>query len=146
MDKPRTYIDVMNIMFTCNDELYQTVTQKEKNKNAFLINKRFAIAHPDYAYKLSVIKNVELIVDIWYTYIKDIYKGNIPKWVYTKVDKEIKEKSLTSFTERSKLFYISKNKIKETDFNQAVYFSPNVMTEELKNIELHLKTLDKFKK
>ena len=137
----------MNIMFTCNDDLYQTITQKEKSKNAFLLNRRFAIAHPDQAYKLSNIKNVEdLIVDFWYSYVKSVYVGKVPKWVYTKVDKEVKEKSLTNFTERSKSFYIIKNKISEKDFNQAVYFSPKDMMEELKSIETHLKTLEKFKK
>lgn len=61
MKEVKTYIDVMNSMF---NNTYETNDKKDKMRNYFTINRRFAIKHPEQAAKMSMIGiNTEHAVD-----------------------------------------------------------------------------------
>ena len=144
-----SYIDIINIIFSGDEDEYKKIPDKDKSKFSFNINRRFAIGHPEFACKLSLIKqSPHIIVDVWFRYLKSIYNGRTPKWQFTKKETPIKNnlKDVVKFTERSKELYITKNKIKESDFNVAIHFSPTEMSLELNNIENYLKHIDKNKK
>jgi hypothetical protein len=128
--------DLIKIIFT-NPEKYKEITRGEKQKNYFIINRRFAINFPLQANALQHIKiNQAAVIDFWQRFLRKQYKF-VPGWIYTKGVKktqEIKEKKLNVsdnlITEYAKYFQIDRKSILD-----ALEFYPEKMIYELKQFE-----------
>lgn len=131
-----------------NHAQFKKITDKEKQRNFFIINRRLAIKYPIQAFKLSFngINPIHAI-NSWYSITKKLavkYKRK-PQWLWLKLSK-IKKENAFKITERAKEFYIKENQITERDFYLALKFSPTELQDYLKQIENYLKTLEKYEK
>jgi hypothetical protein len=133
--------DIIQIIFT-NPSKYSLLSNLEKRKYFFILNRRFAIQHPMQANALQHIKvNQVAVIDFWQNFLKKQYKGYIPKWIYTKGVKktqEIKEKKLTInndlINEYCKHYMIDRKSILD-----ALKFFENETIKELKEFEKDIK-------
>ena len=127
---------------------YKTITDKDKQRNFFVINRRLAIRYPLQAFKLSLSGvNPIYAVDSWYMITSKIAEKikKMPSWLWLKTVKSKKEKSL-KISQIAKDFYIKLNQISEKDFETALKYEPDKMMDYLRIIEKQLKILEKNKK
>lgn len=141
MTEVKTYIDVMNSMF---NNTYEKNDKKDKMRNYFTINRRFAIKHPEQAAKMSTIGiNTEHAVDSINYFLQILYKNRTPKWVYLKSLKP--NISKYKYNEDSKKYFIELHEIDDKIFQNALEFEPNKILQELKLIDKYLKEINKIK-
>lgn len=120
---------------------YQDVSRGDKQKNYFMLNRRFAIQYPMQANVLQTLKiNQAAVVDFWQFFLRKQYKYT-PKWMYTKGVKksvEVKEKKQTVsnalIAEYSKYMQIDSKSLRD-----ALEFYPTETLNELKEFEKMLK-------
>lgn len=127
---------------------YEKVTDKEKQRNFFIINRRLAIKFPIQALKLSFNGiNPIYAIDSWYQITSKIASKEMkkPKWLWLKINKEKEEKKF-KISEEVKEFYINDNQISDKEFYTALKFNQSEMLTELKKIEKHLELIKKIKK
>lgn len=134
------FFDIIKIIFT--DPLkYKEISKGEKQKNYFLLNRRFAIQFPMQANALQHLKiNQSAVIDFWQMFLRRQYKY-MPNWMYTKGVKkaqEVKEKKLTVNNEVIKE-YCKYFKIDPKSVRDALEYYPTDMIRELKDFESILK-------
>ncbi len=121
---------------------YNSVTDGEKRKHFFMIQRRFSINFPMQANVLQHLKiNQTAVIDFWQKFLRDMYKGYYPKWLYTKGVKksqEIKEKKQNVSNELIKE-YCKYMKLDYKTVYDALEFYPNKMIKELQDFEKILK-------
>ena len=122
-------------------EKYKEISRGDKQKNYFMLNRRFAIQFPMQANVLQSLKiNQSAVVDFWQVFLRRQYKY-VPKWMYTKGVKkaaEVKEKRLTVSNELIKE-YCKYMKVDPKSVRDALEFFPTQMVAELKEFEIILK-------
>jgi hypothetical protein len=127
---------------------YKKVSDKEKQRNFFIVNRRLAIKYPVQACRLSFNGiNPMYAVDCWYAITKKLAVAHKrkPQWLWLKLAKAKKEKEL-KITNRAKEFYMDANGISEKEFNLALKYEPIKMQDYLKQVENYLKQLEKSNK
>jgi len=138
----RDLFEILNILFE-NPIEWEKITNGEKTKNFFLINRRMAIMYPQEANVLQLLKiNQGAVVEFWQRFIRVKKKyTKLPGWMYTKGVKkslDIKEKKLliskNVIDEYSRI-----NQIDRKSIYEALEFFPTEMLAELKSYEKLLK-------
>ena len=124
-----------------NPEEYKTITPGDKRKNFFMINRRFAIAHPMQAHVLNHIRiNQSAVIDVWQRFMQKNYKKT-PFWMFIKgikKTKEIQEKK-TNVSSESIVLFAKANQMDIKSIRDALEMFPDEMTKEIKNFEKQYK-------
>lgn len=133
--------ELIDVIFK-NPADYASVTDGEKRKHFFMLQRRFSINFPMQANVLQHLKiNQAAVVDFWQKYLRETYKGYYPKWLYTKGVKkaqEVKEKKQNVSNELIKE-YCKHMKLDYKLVRDALEFYPEDMIKELQNFEKILK-------
>lgn len=132
--------DIIKIIFS-DPSKYSSISNVEKRKYYFILNRRFAIQHPMQANALQHLKiNQALVIDFWQSFLRKQYKY-MPSWIYAKGIKktqEIKEKKLSVsndlINEYSKYFKIDRKSVLD-----SLQFYEKETIQELKEFENQLK-------
>jgi len=124
--------DITKIIFE-NPEKWKEVTNGEKKKYFFPLQRRFAIQFPMQANALQHLKINQLaVIDFWQNFLKQCYKRT-PGWMYTKgikKAKKIKENKL-NVSEKLISIYAGKMNIDKKSVIDALEFFPKDMLVEL---------------
>lgn len=132
-------------IFDKAEKQFAKLSDKDKQRNFFVVNRRLAIKYPLQAFKLSQNGvNPIYAIDSWYMITLPIARKvkRIPKWIYLKLEKGKAQKKL-SIKEEAKDYYIKLNQISEKDFEMALKFKPTEVRDYLKLIEKQLKIISK---
>jgi len=74
------FIEIINCIFL-NKSKYSIITDEDKEKNFFIINRKFSRKYPEIAFLFNN-KNIDksTSLDMWFFYFKDIHR--IPQWYW----------------------------------------------------------------
>jgi hypothetical protein len=126
-------------MFFGNNPNYEKLTQYDKGRHRFMIQRFMSIQYPIMANKLNINKtNPAHIVSSWKT-VASRY-NTTPKWIWTKVEKgeKVNNKKIDIDPEVLK-FYLNKYQISKRDFKEALKFNPDQVLNEIQSIEKQIK-------
>ena len=131
--------DFINLIFIPYE--YNKLSNYQKAKHGFMVNRFMSIQYPMQAAMLSVNKiNTAEVIDFWAKTLRKSY-NKTPYWMYIKTKKAREEKKKTMFVPEDitiknycKMYNCSTKEIKE-----AKQFWPDEMEQELKKLEKILK-------
>ena len=123
-----------------NQREYLNISNYDKSKNSFMVNRFCSIHFPLQAAMLSRYKLSQYgIVDYWQSILSKQYKST-PFWMYTKTKKQDKEKNNNkNISEEVKKIYCILNKCKISDLELCLKKFPNETIEELNEIDKYSK-------
>lgn len=114
---------------------YKNVTNIEKSKNGFMINRFCSIYYPVHSALLSRVKiNTGKVVDFWKYTLNKKYTST-PQWMYSKKNKVKKEEILD---EKLIKEYCRINKCSLKDFNEILNHYPKELKKELNELKKYL--------
>lgn len=149
--------DIMGFMFSNNWAEFSKLSNKELEKNHFIINDRFSIFYPQHAQFFNHYKiNGASVVKCWYQFIARQNFGRAPQWVYTKGKKKTQEekKDKNELTDAEiKEFALANNVsivdikfLLEIDYNHTKIEIDNYFKEKAELEKLRKATLKDMKK
>lgn len=133
---PKGPFDISKIIFESPNK-WDEVTKRDKIKNFFILNQRFAINYPLQANLLSHIKiNTEHVVDFWKTFLSSKYKKT-PYWMYTKGKKKQEEQKQkkTKINKKTVSEYAKYYNFDIHSVRDAIEIFPDDMKKELNKFE-----------
>lgn len=137
---PKGPFDISKIIFE-SPEKWNEVTKRDKTKNFFILNQRFAINHPIQAHLLSHIKiNTEQVIEFWKGFLCSKYKKT-PYWMYTKGKKKQQDQNTkkTKINQKTVSEYAKYYKYDINSVRDAVEIFPDRMKKELNKFEKMIK-------
>jgi hypothetical protein len=142
--KIRQIFDITKIIFD-NPNDWKDVTNGEKRKNIFLLNRRFSIKYPLQANMLQLNGiNSIAVADFWQRFLSKQYKKT-PGWMFLTGSKKVTALKEAKSTISKDLIrdYSKVNKIDIKSINDALIFFNEDMTKELKSFEKMQKSNEK---
>jgi len=131
------FTHIIDFMFK-NKEKFINVSDIDKERNFFIINRKLAREYPDHAEFFNT-KNSDkaTALDIWFSFFHKNRTNNIPKWYWFKKNKT---ESISSIIKKDEIKYIMEfYDIEESD---VMYLIRN----HTDDIKLFVKKLRKFNK
>ena len=115
-----------------NKEDYKKLSDEDKDKFFFIINRKFARAYPQHSQFFNKKDiNKASAMDLWYYYfIKKRVQG-IPSWYWTKKS-QVKKESTIKYSANEVDFLINFYDINEDDIKYLIKYHPNEIDEEVK--------------
>jgi len=131
--------DVLNMMFRDKPK-FSKLTNGDKSRNYFMINRFMAIKNPSIAMQLSFygINPVE-VVNYWSLTVGQQYSST-PKWMYVKTKKERERKKAKLPADDLVRVYCDINQIEEKVFWELYKRFQEDLEEELVEYETYTKT------
>jgi hypothetical protein len=128
----------LNILFERPAE-WEQISNIEKKKQLFMVNRRLAINFPREANALQHLRiNPAHVVNFWQYFIRVKKKyTELPKWMYTKGVKktqEVKEK-IVSVSQNTINEYARLNRLDRKSVEEALVFYPEALKKELQDFE-----------
>jgi hypothetical protein len=120
---------------------WDEVSNADKRKNFFMLNRFFSIGHPLQAHALQHIKiNQAAVIDFWQFFLSKKY-GKVPFWIFTKGKKksEQQKEKKTNINKDVLNEYIKINKIDRKIAEDAILHFPEQFSKELKAFEKTIK-------
>ena len=126
--------DLVKRMFTNSDEVWYDITDYEKTKQSFMINRIFSIQYPVSANNMNALKANPLgIVETWRR-VARAWKRT-PQWVFTKAEKAEATNPLKKFSEETLRYYMTEHWCGEREMLEQYNLNGDEFLEELKYIE-----------
>lgn len=126
--------DLAKRMFTNSDEVWYDITDYEKTKHSFMINRIFSIQYPVSANNMNALKANPLgIVETWRR-VARAWKRT-PQWVFTKTEKAEATNPLKKFSEETLRYYMTEHWCGEREMLEQYNLNGDEFLEELKYIE-----------
>lgn len=132
--------DILKTMFTDPVE-YSKISNYEKQKYYFILQRRFSVQFPMQANALQHLKiNASQVIDFWQRFLRKQYKF-VPNWIYVKGIKKAKEskEKKTDISDDLIKEYCKFYKIEYKAVIDALKFYEDKMKKELKEFENILK-------
>ena len=131
-------MDLFSLIKSFFDQrIYSKVSNYDKSKNSFMINRFCSINFPLQAAMLSRYKLSQTgIVDYWQSILLKQYKST-PVWMYTKTKKTEKEKK-SMISEEIKKQYCRLNQCSIRDLELCIKKFPDETIKELKQLQTYL--------
>ena len=128
--------DFIKIMFTKPAD-YDKITNHNKKRHHFMINRFFAIQYPANAnlFNLNGINPIA-VLDSWSLVARRF--SRVPTWIYTKTKKSAqptKDKSKYIPSEKAISFFMERNEIGNREFKELETFAKKELYQSLKKIE-----------
>jgi len=128
--------DFIKILFTKPND-YKNITNHNKKRHHFMINRFFAIKFPANAQLFNVNGiNPIAVIDSW-ALVGARFKG-VPGWIYTKTKKPVATPSTKSKyipSETAIQFFMEKNEIGKREFKELEKFAKDDLYASLKRLE-----------
>lgn len=133
--------DYIKLVFTRNEKSWKELSEMDKSRNFFMLQRFMAIKHPVQANALSLLRiNPSAVADYWHRSMRTQYTS-VPTWVYAKTVKKNEEaKKLDLPSDAMIQWYCNKNEISKRDFMESVKFFGNDFLKEIKSLEKILKS------
>lgn len=133
------FFDDIKLMFS-NPSEFSKKTNYEKSKNFFMINRTFAIKHPEIAdaFNKMGIDNGS-VVQCWCNLLSPIYKVQ-PRWIWqtmndVKKRKKKEETKKPKFSDDAVSMYCKMNMMSRRDFDMMYKMFPEETNEEMVDYE-----------
>lgn len=128
--------DFIKIMFTKPND-YKKITNHNKKRHHFMINRFFAIQYPSNAqfFNKNGINPIA-VIDSW-SLVAARFKS-VPGWIYTKTkktEKEVTSKSKYIPSEEAISFFMEKNEIGKREFKELEKFAKEDLYLTLQKLE-----------
>lgn len=128
--------DFIKIMFTKPGD-YDKITNNNKKRHQFMINRFFAIQYPANAalFNFNGINPVA-VIDSWSLVARRF--SRVPGWIYTKTKKSeptAKEKTKYIPSDKTISFFMERNEIGKREFKELETFAKEDLYKSLKKIE-----------
>ena len=128
--------DFIKIMFTRPSD-YKNVSNHNKKRHHFMINRFFAIKYPSNAQLFNVNGiNGNSVIDSWHMVASRF--NSVPGWIYTKTKKSPKAKVNKKQyipSDATISFFMEKNEIGNREFKELEKFAKEDLYNSLKRIE-----------
>ena len=121
-----------------NKSNWDSVSNADKRKHFFMINRFMSIGNPLQAQVLQHIKiNTAAVIDFWHSYMSVKYNGSVPGWIFTKGVKKSEEdkKKKTNIDKNVVREYCKFYKIDPKSAEDAILLFPDKFVEDLKAFE-----------
>lgn len=133
--------DYMKLIFSKDEKSWKNLSNTDKSRNFFMLNRFMSIKYPIQANLLSHYKiNPVSVSEYWHKSMSSLHSGS-PKWIYTKT---IKKKDLETKQNLPSIemirWYCEKNEISRKDFDQKVKFFGESFLSEIRAMEKVLKS------
>ena len=123
------FTHIVDMIFKKKDD-YKKLSNEDKEKNFFIINRKFARGFPNHAqYVNNKMIDEASALDIWYQFFIKKRTTGIPSW-YWVPKKDKKKKSIA--TKKDIEFLMNFYDIKERDVNFLIEHYPKEVIEEIK--------------
>lgn len=134
--------DIIKKIFDKKD--WNKVTNADKNRNFFMINRIMSIQFPIQAnqFNRSKIEPVH-VIDWWHGTMSNHFKST-PPWIYTKTKKQGKEKKEDEYPE-AEAFVRERLMISQREISELKYFFPDKYKEWIKGVNNQIKGNDNAK-
>jgi hypothetical protein len=126
--------DFIKVFFGSNPK-YKEVSDYQKKKHKFILNRFMSIRYPDTAQRFNINKiNPVAVVNLWRV-VAGKY-NRTPSWIFTKTKKSPERKENDFIPSEDTInFYLRFHKISKRDLNDAMKFHKNDILNELERIE-----------
>jgi hypothetical protein len=129
--------DIEKIIFQ-DHKRWKDVTNGDKKKNFFMLNRFFSINYPLQAQLLQHIKsNPVAVMDFWFDFLSKRY-NKIPFWIYikgVKKSKEVKEKKPTHLSKEIIYKYCQTYNLDTKTIQDGMLLFPEATIKEIKEFE-----------
>lgn len=133
--------DIVKKIFDKKDSSWETVSQIDKSRNFFMINRIMSIQFPLQANQFNHIKIAPPnVIDWWRNNLCSRYTKT-PNWIYTKTkkkEKKEKEKAEVLEIDEVEKFIRDRFEISKRDIAQLKSFYPNRYNDWVKDISLQI--------
>ena len=114
---------------------WNKISDRDKARNLFMINRVCSIAYPLQANSFNHLKiRPEKVVDFWRVFITN-YNKRTPQWIWTKTVKKEKEKEKKEYNEDVINFIKEKYEISNREIEELKKFFPTKFNTFYKEIE-----------
>jgi hypothetical protein len=114
---------------------WDKISDRDKSRNLFMINRICSIAYPLQANSFNNIKiQGDKVVDFWRIFVKHSNK-NVPSWIWTKTLKKEKEKAKKEYKEEVINFIKEKYDLSNREIEELKNFFPSKFNSFYKEIE-----------
>jgi hypothetical protein len=114
---------------------WNKISDRDKARNLFMINRICSIAYPLQANSFNNLKiRPEKVVDFWKVFITN-YNKKTPQWIWTKTSKNVKEKEKKEYKEEVISFIKDKYQISNREIEELKNFFPSKFNSFYKEIE-----------
>ena len=133
--------DYMDLLFSTNENKWNELSDIEKSRNFFMMNRFISIQFPNQVKHLSLLRiDAPAVADHWHRFLSKKFNST-PRWVYAKtVKKTEQEKKLNLPSEEMIKWHCERNEIGRKEFDQNVKFFGETFVKELKSLEKLLKS------
>jgi hypothetical protein len=133
--------DYIKLVFSKNEKDWKELSNTDKSRNFFMLNRFMAIRYPYQASHLCHYKIDPIAVSDYWHRIMSSQFSSTPNWIYAKtVKKKDIEKKLDLPSNEMIKWHCEKNEISRKDFDQHVTFFGESFLKELKTLEKTLKS------
>lgn len=124
-----------DIIKSFHSKNWDKISDRDKSRNLFMINRICSIAYPIQANSFNNIKiNPEKVVDFWKIFITHKHK-NTPSWIWTKTKKRENEEKKKEYKEDVISFIKDKYQISNREIEDLKNFFPQKFNIFYKEIE-----------
>lgn len=133
--------DYIKLIFTKDEKAWKSLSDIDKSRNFFMLNRFCSIKYPVQVQALSLLKiNPVSASNYWHRTMSNLY-NTVPAWIYAKTKKKdevTKKLDLPSDTMIS--WYCEKNQMSKREFMENVKFFGENFLKEIKSLEKILKS------
>lgn len=129
--------DYTKILFSRNEEEWKKISDSEKNRNFFMLNRFMSIKFPYQVHMLSRIRvSAPAVSDYWHRTMSSLHNGQ-PNWIYAKTKKKDEsKKALSYYPVPSMVRWIcEKEEISMRDFDERVSLLGEEYLKEVQELE-----------
>jgi hypothetical protein len=124
-----------DIIKSFHSKNWDKISDRDKARNLFMINRTCSIAYPLQANSFNNIKiNPEKVVDFWKIFVTHKHK-NTPSWIWTKTLKKEKAKEKKEYKEEILIFIKEKYEISNREIEDLKRFFPEKFNNFYKDVE-----------
>lgn len=133
--------DYIKLVFSRDEKAWNELTEMDKSRNFWMLNRYMAIKYPVQVHALSLLRiNPVAAGDYWHRTMSGLH-GSVPHWVYAKTKKkEDAKKKLDLPSDTMITWYCVKNEMSTKVFMEQVNFFGEDFIKEIKSLEKILKS------
>lgn len=133
--------DYMKLIFSRDEKKWKELSDMDKSRNFFMMNRFLSIHYPVQAHALSLLRiNPSAAADYWHRSMSTMHT-TVPGWIYAKTKKkDEQEKKMELPSESMIQWYCLKNEMSRKDFMEHVKFFGEGFLKEIRSLEKILKS------
>lgn len=132
--------DYIKLIFSKDEKSWNELSNTDKSRNFFMLNRFLSIQFPIQVAALSSIRIDSVATsDYWHRSLSSKFT-KVPNWIYAKTIKANKEKKIEFPSKEMINWYCEKNEISYAEYDQTVKFFGDKFLDEQKKLEKVLKS------